>query len=367
MKQILVLNGILSVTLRAFRQRSRLLLSRSNNQLSQSTMNQTVERNYNDKRHITLGIQGGFKMERTVQIGNLSKIRPVVNYASFSTAPAGTSWGPRKIPDCQLIHVVSGEADIILNGSVRRIYSGDTVFYGVDTPHKIVVSSDRPLTFYSMHFSWDEESADPTPPFNGLENCNLQELNQYGSTYTFTMDTYGIMAMPHYFNIPRIENLITPIVREYLMAEPGYAIKMRGQLYLLLIEVVRGLMTIQAIGSKQNKKIASVLEAIKQEPDKTWKTIHLARIAGYHPTYFAALFKNTVGYGPKHFLILERIRLAKTVLLEFDSIEKAADKLGYSSVYYFSRHFKKFTGFTPSEYKKRNEYCNSMLSVRIDE
>jgi AraC-like DNA-binding protein len=295
-------------------------------------------------------------MERIIQIGNLSSIRPVVNFANFTTVQAGNRWGPRTIPDCQFIHVVSGEADVVLNGALRRIVSGDTVFYGMDTPHQIVVIPDQPFTFYSIHFSWDRELADPIPPYDEIKECSRQDLEQFGPAYHVTMESYGATAIPHFFNIPKIENFMAPIVKEYMMAEPGYAFMMRGQLYQLLMEVLRGLFINRAIGTEQSKKIASVLEAIRKEPDQSWTTLRLAGIAGYHPTYFAAIFKEAIGHAPKHFLILERIRSAKTLLLELDSIEAVSDKLGYSSVHYFSRHFKEVTGFTPSEYKKRSAF-----------
>jgi AraC-like DNA-binding protein len=295
-------------------------------------------------------------MERIIKIENLSAIRPVVNFANFTTVPAGTNWGPRIIPDCQFIHVVSGKADIVLNGITKSVFSGDTVFYGMDTPHQIIVSQEQPFTFYSIHFSWDRELADPIPPYNELRDCSPQDLKKLGMTYSITMEGYGIVIMPHYFNIPKLENLMAPIVREYMMAEPGYAFMMRGQLYILLMEVIRRLMSNRIMGSEQSKKIASVLEAMQNEPNRRWSTKQLARIGGYHPTYFAALFKNAVGHAPKHFLILERIRLAKILLLELDTVEATSDKLGYSSVHYFSRHFKEVTGFTPSEYKKRSSF-----------
>lgn len=295
-------------------------------------------------------------MERNIEIGNLSSIRPVVNFANFSTVPAGTTWGPRMIPDCQLIHVVSGEAEVTLNGTSRRILSGDTVFYGTDTPHRIVVDGDFPFTFYSIHFSWDRETADPVPPYHDIERCGPQDLERSGPAYRVTMDGHGTITMQHYFHIPKIENFLAPIVSEYMMAEPGYAFMMRGQLSLLLAEVLRGLISNRTMSSEQNKKIASVLDAIRQEPDRSWTTPQLARIAGYHPTYFADLFKKMVGHAPKHYLILERIRVAKTLLLELDTIEAVADRLGYSSVHYFSRHFKEVTRFTPSEYKKRSAF-----------
>jgi AraC-like DNA-binding protein len=298
-------------------------------------------------------------LERYIEIGQLSAIRPVVNFANFTTSPVGFSWGPRTIPDCQFVHVVSGSAEVFMNGATRVINSGDTVFYGMDTPHRIVVSQDHPCTFYSIHFSWDRVLADPIHPISAdsvITDCSIEDLEKHGPAYNVTMEGYGKVWIPHFFNIPKIENLMAPIVREYMMAEAGYAFMMRGHLYLLLMEIIRGLMSNRILGSEQGKKITAVLEAMKKEPDRSWTTKQLARIGGYHPTYFAALFKEAIGHAPKHFLILERIRQAKTLLLELDTIESTADKLGYSSVHYFSRHFKEVTGYTPSEYKKRSAF-----------
>lgn len=296
-------------------------------------------------------------MRRSIQIGSLSGLRPVVNFSNFTTVPAGSKWGPRTIPDCQFIHVVSGEAQITLNGETVVAVSGDTVFYGTDTPHRIVAGS-QPFTFHSIHFSWDRESAEPDPPHDGLRRCDPEALAQTGPAYIVTLDGYGEVEIPHLMRIPKIENAFAPIAREFAMAEPGYALALRGQLCQLLAAVVRGTMSgpPNAIGSEQHKKIAAVLEAIRLEPDRSWTTPQLARTAGYHPTYFAELFRKAVGHAPKHYLILERIRQAKTLLLELGTIEAAADRLGYSSVHYFSRHFKEITGFTPSEYKKRGTF-----------
>jgi AraC-like DNA-binding protein len=297
-------------------------------------------------------------LERNIEIGQLSAIRPVVNFANFTTSPAGSRWGPLIIPVCQFIHVVSGSAEIVINGIPRSIVSGDTVFYGIDTPHQIVVSQDQPFTFYSIHFSWDRELADPIHPYSdlALTMCSIEDLAKHGTSYNVTIEGYGRLMIPHFFRIPKIENLLAPIIREYMMAEAGYAFMMRGQLYLLLMEVLRGLMSNRIMGSEQSKKVAAVLETMQNEPDRSWTTKQLARIAGYHPTYFAAIFKEAIGHAPKHYLMLERIRLAKTLLLELDTIEATADKLGYTSVQYFSRHFKEITDLTPSEYKKRSAF-----------
>lgn len=53
----------------------------------------------------------------------------------------------------------------------------------------------------------------------------------------------------------------------------------------------------------------------------------------------------------------EKIKKAQALLLETDTIEEAANELGYTSIHYFCRSFKHKTGLTPTEFKK-NEVSN---------
>lgn len=65
----------------------------------------------------------------------------------------------------------------------------------------------------------------------------------------------------------------------------------------------------------------------------------------------SALFANHLGRGPiEHFIYL-KTELAKKHLREDNyNITQIAYMLGYSTVHYFSRQFKKVTGMTPSQY-----------------
>jgi AraC-like DNA-binding protein len=130
---------------------------------------------------------------------------------------------------------------------------------------------------------------------------------------------------------------------------------LRGMLIHLLTEILRNNMYGYDLASSERRKITPALEAIRKQPDKVWTTLELAEMTGFHPTYFASLFRKIVGHPPKHYIVLERIRHAKMLLLrQEDKIETISRQLGYTSVHYFCRNFKQITGFTPSEFKRRN-------------
>lgn len=72
---------------------------------------------------------------------------------------------------------------------------------------------------------------------------------------------------------------------------------------------------------------------------------------GMSKASLSALFANQLGRGPiEHFIYL-KTELAKKYLREDNyNITQIAYMLGYSTVHYFSRQFKKFTGMSPSQY-----------------
>ncbi len=68
-------------------------------------------------------------------------------------------------------------------------------------------------------------------------------------------------------------------------------------------------------------------------------------------TNLKTVFKSVTGMGVMEYYRYLKIERAKQLLREgCGNITQIADRLGYASVHYFSRHFKQATGMTPREY-----------------
>ncbi len=81
----------------------------------------------------------------------------------------------------------------------------------------------------------------------------------------------------------------------------------------------------------------------------------LAKLSGMSEKYFSNLFLSCYGETPKKYIINRRIELSKAMLSSTgNSISDISEIAGFSSVYYFSRLFRKVTGRTPSEYRAKN-------------
>lgn len=77
----------------------------------------------------------------------------------------------------------------------------------------------------------------------------------------------------------------------------------------------------------------------------------VCRFSAQSATNLKTIFKSVTGMGVMEYYRTLKIDAAKTLLREGGgNITQIADKLGYTSVNYFSRYFKQATGMTPSEY-----------------
>jgi AraC-like DNA-binding protein len=71
--------------------------------------------------------------------------------------------------------------------------------------------------------------------------------------------------------------------------------------------------------------------------------------------YLSTLFRKTEQTTISEYILKEKVRLAENLLIYSEyTIEKIGLYLGFSSQSHFGKVFKKYTGFTPNVYRKRN-------------
>ncbi|OPJ64201.1 response regulator transcription factor [Clostridium oryzae] len=86
----------------------------------------------------------------------------------------------------------------------------------------------------------------------------------------------------------------------------------------------------------------------------------ITQIVNLSRSYFSINFKKYTGMSFKEFVRQERIKAAKILLVEKDTlVADIAQDIGYEDVNYFIRVFCGLTGMTPGEYRKQNlRKCN---------
>ena len=100
-------------------------------------------------------------------------------------------------------------------------------------------------------------------------------------------------------------------------------------------------------------RITSVIDYIENNLDKEIKIEDLAYMTHLHPNYFIRFFKSQTRMSPIAFITNMRLNKSCRLLKHTDMpVGQIASSVGIPDYSYFSRQFKKITGYTPSEYRE---------------
>ncbi|WP_135555951.1 response regulator transcription factor [Paenibacillus cymbidii] len=103
-----------------------------------------------------------------------------------------------------------------------------------------------------------------------------------------------------------------------------------------------------------SKGILDAVEYIKRHYSEDITLNHLADLVNLSPNYFSALFKKELNMNFSEYMINYRIERAKELLLGTRLLAyEISQRVGFTDGAYFSRTFKKVTGLSPNEYRKK--------------
>jgi AraC family transcriptional regulator, transcriptional activator of pobA len=111
------------------------------------------------------------------------------------------------------------------------------------------------------------------------------------------------------------------------------------------------------------KRIAARIEQIAADParratvaDAQQHIKHIAAELHISTSHCNRVFRQAFGFSPRRYLSQIKLQAAKTMLRQSDmTIDRIASDLGYRDVAQFSRQFKRWTGQSPTQYKKRKQ------------
>jgi AraC-like DNA-binding protein len=102
--------------------------------------------------------------------------------------------------------------------------------------------------------------------------------------------------------------------------------------------------------------VLRAIAAIHRDPGSAWTVDALARVALTSRSAFAERFRATVSDSPARYLVKVRMERAKELLVHDElSVTETASVLGYGSDAAFSRAFRRFTGLSPSSWRRSIE------------
>ena len=142
------------------------------------------------------------------------------------------------------------------------------------------------------------------------------------------------------------------IEREFLNPKEGYEEIIECIIKELIIKIYRAYnKTYSNNENYENNIIKKIHNELVNHPEQKWELKNIANKSGYSVSRFCEIYKSTYKCSPIETVLNERIKMAKMLLSSGQvNVSATAKMCGFNNIYYFSKYFKKITGYTPSYY-----------------
>jgi AraC-like DNA-binding protein len=196
-----------------------------------------------------------------------------------------------------------------------------------------------------------------------LDAINLQNgTMEFGSWSSLSESEKGTMAKILLLNKPGVLSRLNEASRIFLSLkhelfnhEIGYGTRVNQLLDELFILITRQLTRQGNPGRDFPKTFLQLEQKLRENLSHQWTVEEMAATMGMGTTLFNEKVKSYSGFSPLNYLINIRISEAIKLLKKPDiNVTDIALDTGFYSSQHFSTTFKKLTGYTPSEFRKRN-------------
>lgn len=142
---------------------------------------------------------------------------------------------------------------------------------------------------------------------------------------------------------------------EFLHQEIGYTARINQLIDELFILVARQLTRQNDSRRDFPQTFLKLEQTLRENLSHQWTVEEMAALVGLGITAFSEKVKNFTGFSPLNYLINLRITEAIKLLKRLDvHVTDIALDVGFYSSQHFATTFKKLTGYTPSEFRKKN-------------
>jgi len=263
--------------------------------------------------------------------------------AGFSEIPANTPYPPARHPDTYMFTWQRGR--VLQEYQIVYITAGRGIFES-GTAGGLPISAGQAFALFPgvwhryrplKKTGWDEN-------WIGFDGEHARRImNRFFSPET------PVLNVGHDEELLRVIRSVAELMQT---SPPGYQQMMAAQAIQVLARARSLEMGMRdadgEIAAKMREAKCLLIEHAEGDPDLK----QVASMLGMSYTRFRTVFKEQTGFSPHQYRLEVKINKAKAMLKQTPlTVTEIADRLGFSSVYYFSRLFKSKTGQSPCRYR----------------
>lgn len=276
-------------------------------------------------------------MKNQLIAANVPKANILLDEQLFTEPSPGLICGPHYHDEIELLAITDGAIEIVIDEKKHSAQVGDVVFVSSRIPHatyKIEKTCRYTLVQYRQEYYLSDEN----------------NAGKYFSRFVQNSVTpFAIMKDPFLFG------LIARVLDEYRQRKPAWDFAIKGALFSITAELCRqgAISSGEGTTTVDIEKIRPALTFIEENYHRDITLEDVSAVQNLNPSYFCRIFKRASGQSFVDYLNFVRVcKSEKLLATGNDSIISVSYNVGFSSVSYFNRVFKKYKNCTPTAYRK---------------
>lgn len=266
----------------------------------------------------------------------------IIESTKFPEVPEWAN-GDRILTHQMVLFVMMGDGGLFHNGQYEALERDALYMFMPGDRVQICAQGEKPIQLYGVSF---DRYALTNKTTNRMEYAREDFFPLQGRVKTVGNHTLRIIAL-----------LIS--LQGAKTGEPRH---FQGQ--QLLLELLDGLL--ECTPTKSGDAAVRLQETIEYMLDHYQENIQMSEIAAlgqFHPSYYSQIFKQIMKKTPIAFITDLRINKAKELLLTTKKpVSDIAASVGFNDEFYFSRRFKRKSGYSPSVFARKREMTTISLS-----
>lgn len=244
-------------------------------------------------------------------------------------------------PFWAMIYTLKGGVTFLIGDETYRVGAGELIFYPASVPHSIIEADGKSWEVSFVTFECESPLIESLGgrvfvPDKGISD-RINSLFRFGGKFFYNLppksrDTVGMYCSAGVLELMRVKSELEAVLTRLCLSSRTKR------------------------GERQSEVFTVATEYMKAHLGEHITLEGLAREVGVSISTLKKAFQKESGGGVNNYYIDLKLSRAAKLLCESDlSVGEIADRLGFSSQFYFSEQFKSRYGQSPVSYRKQQE------------